>query len=100
MEILQETREGVELIIDIASNLKSFARRGSLERKRVRIDPQHLSRIFEPLFTTKSIDEGTGLGLSVVKDVIEMNGGRIRVDSALGRGAAFTVQLPVADKVA
>ena len=55
------------------------------------IAPDHLQRIFEPLFTTKS--KGIGLGLSLAKRLAEANGGTIRVESALGHGSRFTVEL-------
>ena len=55
------------------------------------IGPDHLERIFEPLFTTKS--KGIGLGLSLAKRLAEANGGSIRVESALGQGSRFTVEL-------
>jgi signal transduction histidine kinase len=55
------------------------------------IAPEHLERIFEPLFTTKS--KGIGLGLSLVKRLTEANDGTIRVESTLGGGARFTVEL-------
>lgn len=51
-------------------------------------------RIFEPFYTTKDVGEGTGLGLSVVHGIIEEHGGRIAVESELGRGTCFTVELP------
>jgi CheY-like chemotaxis protein len=53
------------------------------------------SRIFEPFFTTKDIGEGTGVGLAVSHRIVELHEGRIRVDSALGKGTTFTVTLPV-----
>lgn len=55
------------------------------------ISPDHLERIFEPLFTTKS--KGIGLGLSLAKRLAEANGGSIRVESALGHGSRFMVEL-------
>jgi len=58
------------------------------------IAPEHLERIFEPLFTTKT--RGVGLGLALVKSLIEANHGRIEVESKLGKGATFTVWLPTA----
>ena len=53
-----------------------------------------LERIFDPFFTTRDVGQGTGLGLTVSRDVIAAHGGRIEVQSAPGKGSAFTVVLP------
>jgi CheY-like chemotaxis protein len=53
-------------------------------------------RIFEPFFTTKPEGEGTGLGLSLCQGIIGEHGGAIRVESEVGHGACFVVELPVA----
>lgn len=65
------------------------------------IPPDKLRHIFEPFFSTKSgPDEtgrgGTGLGLATCRDIIESHRGRIRVESTVGRGTAFTIMLPAA----
>ena len=64
----------------------------------VGIPPEQLRQIFEPFFTTKQPDEygrgGTGLGLSVCRQIIEQHHGRIRVESVVGKGSTFTVKLP------
>jgi signal transduction histidine kinase len=67
--------------------------------------PDKLRRIFEPFYTTKDgPDEsgkgGTGLGLSMCREIIEAHRGRIRVESSVGKGTAFTLKLPVAASVA
>ena len=56
------------------------------------IEPGILERIFEPFFTTR--DDGTGLGLSIVKKLVVAHGGAVRVDSVVGEGSTFTVELP------
>jgi PAS domain S-box-containing protein len=60
------------------------------------VDPE---RVFEPFYTTKEPDEhghgGTGLGLSVCRQIIEQHHGRIRVESVVGKGSTFTVKLPL-----
>jgi signal transduction histidine kinase len=65
------------------------------------IPVEQLPRIFEPFFSTKEgPDEsgkgGTGLGLSACRQIIEAHRGRVRVESTVGRGTAFTIRLPVA----
>jgi signal transduction histidine kinase/nitroreductase len=64
------------------------------------IKPDHLSRIFDPGFTTKGAGVGTGLGLSICYQIVEAHGGEITVASEAGKGTTFTVALPVAAEVA
>jgi signal transduction histidine kinase len=54
------------------------------------------ARIFDPFFTTKPAGEGTGLGLDIVRKIIEKHRGGIEVESEVGRGSTFTVRLPIA----
>jgi two-component system NtrC family sensor kinase len=59
------------------------------------IPQENLNRIFEPFFTTKPIGSGTGLGLSLSYGIIKKHGGRIDVQSVVGKGTCFTVWLPL-----
>ncbi len=59
------------------------------------IPEEHMARIFDPFFTTKT--NGTGLGLSFVKRVVNEHGGVVRVKSRVGKGSTFTLLLPLYD---
>jgi len=63
--------------------------------------PDVLHRIFDPFFSTKAGPDasgkgGTGLGLSMCREILEAHHGRLRVESTPGKGTAFTLKLPVA----
>lgn len=60
------------------------------------MEPELMARIFDPFFTTKDVGEGTGMGLAVVDGIISGVGGSISANSEPGKGAVFTVMVPLA----
>jgi signal transduction histidine kinase len=60
------------------------------------IPADDLARVFEPLYTTKPRGKGTGLGLPIVREIVEAHGGTVRLDSRAGEGTAAVVLLPAA----
>lgn len=72
-------------------NEKRFAR-VTVTDKGKGIDAMTLSRIFEPFYSTKK--RGTGLGLAIVRQIVEQHDGRIAVESEVGKGTRFVVDLP------
>jgi signal transduction histidine kinase len=87
----------VTLVHDVASDMLELTIRDT----GAGMTPDVMRRIFDPFYTTKSGPDasgkgGTGLGLATCRDIIEAHQGKIRVESAVGRGTAFTLKLPVA----
>jgi signal transduction histidine kinase len=62
------------------------------------IAQEHLTRIFEPFFSTKDIWSNVGLGLSIAYRIVTEHGGRLEVASEVGKGATFVLQLPAAQQ--
>jgi len=97
----QAMPNGGRLRIELKTNARMQMAEVKIADSGVGISPEQLRLIFEPFYTTKEPDEhghgGTGLGLSVCRQIIEQHHGRIRVESVVGKGSAFTVKLPLDD---
>jgi signal transduction histidine kinase len=95
----QAMSSGGRLTIDIRDNPKTNMAEIAICDTGVGIPPEQLRLIFEPFYTTQKPDEsghgGSGLGLSVCRQIIEQHHGRIRVESVVGKGSKFTVKLPL-----
>jgi signal transduction histidine kinase len=94
----QAMPRGGRLRIEVRDNPRTHMAEIRISDTGVGIPPDQLRLIFEPFYTTKEPDEhghgGTGLGLSVCRQIIEQHQGRIRVESVVGKGSTFTVKLP------
>jgi signal transduction histidine kinase len=97
----QAMPRGGRLAIEVRTNPHSQMAEIGVADAGVGIPPDQLRLIFEPFYTTKEPDEhghgGTGLGLSVCRQIIDQHHGRIRVESLVGKGATFTIKLPLQD---
>jgi signal transduction histidine kinase len=95
----QAMPRGGRLVIEVRDNLRTRMVELCISDTGVGIPPERLRLIFEPFYTTKEPDAnghgGTGLGLSVCRQIIEQHHGRIRVESLVGKGSTFTVKLPI-----
>ena len=95
----QSMTQGGRLRIEVRENSARDTVEVKIADSGVGIPPENLRQIFEPFFTTKQPDEygrgGTGLGLSVCRQIIEQHHGRMRVESVVGKGSTFIVKLPV-----
>lgn len=59
------------------------------------IDPKSIGRVFEPYFSTKAPEKGSGLGLATVHGIVEQSGGHVRIESELGVGTTVEIFLPL-----
>lgn len=98
----QAMPRGGRLRVEVRTDNRTHMAEVRISDTGVGIEPAKLRLIFEPFYTTKEPDEhghgGTGLGLSVCRQIIEQHHGRIRVESLVGKGSTFTVKLPLRDE--
>jgi len=80
--IIKTREENNKVIISVSDNGKGIAE-------------EHLAKIFDPFFTTKPVGQGTGLGLSLSYNIIQKHNGEMNVESEVGKGTEFIIQLPI-----
>jgi signal transduction histidine kinase len=95
----QAMRAGGVFRISVSENLSLDTVEIALADSGCGIPAENLPRIFEPFYTTKTGPDdsgqgGSGLGLSLCKEIVSRHHGRIRVDSTIGKGTTFTIKLP------
>ena len=100
----QATAEGGSVRLSLSHDPQTHELLLAVRDSGAGIPPEILPKIFEPFFSTKAGPDGsgkggTGLGLSSCKQVIDAHGGRIRVESTLGKGTAFLIRLPLSTPV-
>ena len=83
---------GAQGAIRIAGVRRNGTVQASVSDSGAGIRPEHMARLFEPLFSTKMF--GVGLGLPIAKTYVEANGGKISVESEVGKGSTFSFSLP------
>ncbi|MDD3082078.1 MAG: ATP-binding protein [Desulfobacterales bacterium] len=87
-------------VLTIRTSFDSFDVSLAVEDTGIGMNEELKDNIFVPFFTTKDVDQGTGLGLAVVHGIVTSHGGRIAVESAPGQGSRFVVTLPRKQKPA
>jgi two-component system, NtrC family, sensor kinase len=95
MNALQAMPEGGEISVAAETDSRDTVR-VDIHDTGMGISQELVQHIFEPFFTTKEVGKGTGLGLAVVYSLVKKHGGRIDVNSEIGRGTTFSVFLPTA----
>jgi signal transduction histidine kinase len=89
---IQAMPQGGQLTVATASGPQGRGMKIMVQDTGEGIDAENAKKIFNPFFTTK--DKGSGLGLSIVKGIVESHQGQISIDSDFGRGAKVTITLP------
>ena len=92
------TPDGGSVALEVKMNLPQQIVEFCITDSGIGIAPEHLNQIFQPFVQVDSAlsrqYEGSGLGLSIVQQIIDLHGGRIQVESQLGQGSCFSVLLP------
>jgi len=94
-EKLKMDKKGYKPLVRVTSKNLSKGLKIAIFDNGIGIPPNIKDKIFNPFFTTKPNGKGTGLGLSLAYDIVKAHGGEIKAESELGKGATFTLTLPL-----
>lgn len=92
----KESEQGYQPILRVQSRYAEGKIVFTISDNGLGIEPENISKVFNPFFTTKPTGKGTGLGLSITHDIIKSHGGTIRCKSSQGNGAEFILEFPAA----
>lgn len=97
MNILDNAAAAIEGNGDVYIDVKKIGENVEIKFKDTGkgIKKENLAKVFDPFFTTKPVGQGTGLGMSISYRVIQNHHGSINVESEIGKGATFTIVLPI-----
>jgi len=97
-QALAEAKDIVAPTVTLRTRLAGEGIEVEVEDNGPGIPPENLARIFDPFFSTKS--SGTGLGLPLVKQIVEQHGGTIALESTQGQGTRFAIRIPLRQRPA
>jgi two-component system sensor histidine kinase HydH len=97
LNAIESMKPGGELAVELSADSEENAIEIKVSDTGCGIPAEHLSRIFDPYFTTKST--GTGLGLAIAHNIIEAMGGQIKISSRPGEGTTIILTLPIKEKL-
>ncbi len=98
VEAMESGRKKV-LTIKTTHSLAENSLTFSISDTGVGIPPEHISKLYEPFFTTKKNGKGVGLGLSLVYGIVHKHKGQIEIDSTVNKGTTFTIELPIEGEI-
>jgi signal transduction histidine kinase len=97
--INKKFRDSAEGEITISTEANADSVFVKIKDNGIGMDETTIKKVFEPFFTTKEVGEGTGLGMSISYNTIKKHNGQIDINSTLGVGTEFTIELPLVHKL-
>jgi two-component system sensor histidine kinase HydH len=93
LNAIQAMPQGGKLSLRTSANAAGFT--AKIDDTGLGVSATHQAKLFEPFFTTKPVGQGTGLGLSVARQIIQLHGGTLHLANRPEGGARVTIQIPI-----